>query len=153
MGDVIHTLPAASVLRQAFPEAMIGWVIEERWAELLCAKTAPRHGDRSPQRPVADRVHTVNMKGWRRALSSRRTWKEIAAACRELRAQQYDFAVDFQGAIRSALVARLSGAPMIYGFAQPRENIASRSMAACVVWVAISAPPNQMLLAGSAGPV
>jgi heptosyltransferase-1 len=34
-------------------------------------------------------------------------------------------AVDFQGAIRSALVARLSGAPMICGFAQPREIIAS----------------------------
>ena len=35
MGDVIHTLPAAQALRDAFPEAMIGWLIEERWAELL----------------------------------------------------------------------------------------------------------------------
>ena len=37
MGDVIHTLPAAQVLREAFPQAHIGWLIEERWAELLCA--------------------------------------------------------------------------------------------------------------------
>ena len=37
MGDVIHTLPAAQALREAFPQAMIGWLIEERWAELLCA--------------------------------------------------------------------------------------------------------------------
>jgi heptosyltransferase-1 len=125
MGDVIHTLPAASALRQAFPETMIGWVIEERWAELLCTKTASRHGDRSPQRPIVDWVHTVNMKGWRRAMFSQRTRQDIANACHELRAQQYDVAVDFQGAIRSALVARLSGAPVIYGFAQPRENIAS----------------------------
>jgi hypothetical protein len=37
MGDVIHTLPAAQAIREAFPQAFIGWLIEERWAELLCA--------------------------------------------------------------------------------------------------------------------
>src|SRR5207253_3706910 len=42
MGDVIHTLPAAQALRGAFPDAMIGWAIEERWAELLCAPGTPR---------------------------------------------------------------------------------------------------------------
>ena len=47
MGDVIHTLPAAQALREAFPDAMIGWVIEERWAELLCAPGTPRRGPRS----------------------------------------------------------------------------------------------------------
>ena len=45
MGDVIHTLPAAVFLRQAFPQAHIGWLIEERWAELLCAPGSPRRGD------------------------------------------------------------------------------------------------------------
>jgi len=42
MGDVIHTLPAAHFLRAIFPEAYIGWLIEERWAELLCAAGAAR---------------------------------------------------------------------------------------------------------------
>ncbi|MGZ5178510.1 MAG: glycosyltransferase family 9 protein, partial [Burkholderiales bacterium] len=63
MGDVIHTLPAAQALRVAFPQAMIGWLIEERWAELLCAPGAPRRGPRSVQRPVADWVHTVSLTG------------------------------------------------------------------------------------------
>ena len=44
MGDVIHALPATQALRQAFPQAMIGWLIEERWAELLCAPGTPRRG-------------------------------------------------------------------------------------------------------------
>ena len=44
MGDVIHTLPAVHALREAFPEAYIGWLIEERWAELLCAPGYPRRG-------------------------------------------------------------------------------------------------------------
>jgi heptosyltransferase-1 len=125
MGDIIHTLPAATALRRAFPEASLGWVVEERWAELLCTLPEPRSGPRSPRRPLVDRVHTVNTKAWRRALLSTQTWEQIAAGLSELRAQRYEAAVDFQGAVRSALIARWSGAPVIYGAAQPRENVAS----------------------------
>jgi heptosyltransferase-1 len=125
MGDIIHTLPAATALRRAFPEASLGWVIEERWAELLCTLPEPRSGPRSPRRPLVDRVHTVNTKTWRGSLLSAQTWEQIAAGLSELRAQRYEVAVDFQGAVRSALLARWSGAPLVYGAAQPRENVAS----------------------------
>jgi heptosyltransferase I len=125
MGDIIHTLPAATALRQAFPEASLGWVVEERWAELLCTLAEPRSGPRSPRRPLVDRVHTVNTKMWRSSLLSVQTWEQIAAGLSELRAQRYEVAVDFQGAARSALLARWSGAPTIYGVTQPRENVAS----------------------------
>ncbi|HZJ14224.1 MAG TPA: hypothetical protein VFD27_04195, partial [Chthoniobacteraceae bacterium] len=60
MGDIIHALPAVTALRNAFPSATIGWLIEERWAELLCALRTPRSGARSPERPLVDRVHTVD---------------------------------------------------------------------------------------------
>src|ERR1700674_1981510 len=125
MGDIIHTLPAATALRRAFPEVSLGWVVEERWAELLCTLPEPRSGPRSPRRPLVDRVHTVNTKIWRRSLLSIQTWEQIAAGLSELRAQRYEVAVDFQGAVRSALLARWSGAPVVYGVAQPRENAAS----------------------------
>jgi heptosyltransferase-1 len=125
MGDIIHTLPAASALRRAFPEVSLGWVVEERWAELLCTLPEPRSGPRSPRRPLVDQVHTVNTKAWRRSLFSTQTWEQIAAGLSELRAQRYDVAVDFQGAARSAIVSRWSGAQVVYGFAQPRENVGS----------------------------
>ena len=125
MGDVIHTLPAVTALRGNFPDAMIGWVIEERWAELLCTLSTPRSGARSPQRPLVDKIHTVNTKTWRSSPFSNQTWEQIAAGLSELRAGRYETAVDFQGALRSALIARWSGAPVIYGVAQPRENVAS----------------------------
>jgi len=125
MGDIIHTLPAVTALRRAFPEVSIAWMVEERWAELLCTLPEPRSGPRSPRRPLVDRVHTVNTKAWRESLLSTQTWEQIAAGLSELRAQRYDAAVDFQGAVRSALLARWSGAPVIYGVAQPRENVAS----------------------------
>ena len=125
MGDIIHTLPAVTAMRRAFPEASIGWIVEERWAELLCTLPEPRSGPRSPRRPLVDRIHTVNTKTWRRSLFSTQTWEQIAAGLSELRAQRYEVAVDFQGAARSALLTRWSGAPTVYGFAQPRENVAS----------------------------
>ena len=125
MGDVVHTLPAAAALRQAFPDATIGWLIEERWAELLCTLPEPRSGPRSLRRPIVDRVHVVDTKKWRKDLASAQTWERMAASLSELRAPRYQIAVDFQGAVRSALLARWSGAPTIYGTMQPRENIAS----------------------------
>ena len=125
MGDVIHTLPAAQLLRDAFPNAMIGWLVEERWAELLCAAGTSRRGERSPQRPVVDWVHTVDLKSWRRSLFTLGTVQEIAKVWNDVRAAHYDVAVDMQGAIRSALLARWSGARVIFGAAEPRESPAS----------------------------
>jgi heptosyltransferase I len=125
MGDVIHTLPAAAALRNCFPEAMMGWVIEERWTELLCTLPTPRSGPRSPGRPLVDRIHAVNTRTWRCSLFSVQTWEQIAASLSDIRAAQYQIAMDLQGALRSALVAGWSGAPIVYGAAQPRENVAS----------------------------
>ena len=125
MGDIIHTLPAAAALRQAFPRAILGWLVEERWAELLCTLRYPRSGRRSPQRPLVDRVHAVNTAEWRRAPFSFNTWQQMAVGLSQLRGIQYDAVIDFQGAVRSALLARWSGAPIVYGGIQPRENAAS----------------------------
>src|SRR5579863_4280700 len=125
MGDILHALPAATALRKAFPEITIGWVVEERWAELLCTLPEPRSGPRSPCRPLVDQLHTVDTRRWRRSLFSPQTWVRIGASLSELRAPKYEVAVDFQGAVRSAMLARLSQAPVVYGAMQPRENVAS----------------------------
>jgi heptosyltransferase I len=125
MGDIIHTLPAASALRAALPRAHFGWLVEERWAELLCAASEPRSGPRSPQRPLVDNLHVVDTKTWRKNPFSIGTIEQIATALSELRGQRYDVAIDFQGAVRSALLARLSRTPVIYGFRQPRETVAT----------------------------
>lgn len=125
MGDIIHTLPAVAALREAFPHITLGWLIDERWTELLCTLRYPRAGRRSAERPLVDRVHTVNLGQFRRSPISFQTWHRIAVGLSELRGVEYDAAIDFQGAVRSALLARWSGAPVLYGDAQPRENAAS----------------------------
>ena len=125
MGDVIHTLPAAHFLRRAFPQAYIGWLIEERWAELLCAPGSPWRGGRSALRPLLDEVHTVNLKAWRKSLLSVSTLQRAATVWNDVRGAHYDTAVDLQGAMRSAVLARWSGARVVYGAAEPRESPAS----------------------------
>ena len=125
MGDVIHTLPAAQALRQAFPHAMIGWLIEERWADLLCAPGEGRRGPRSAQRPLVDWVHMVDLKGWGKSLFSIPTIEHIARVWNDVRAAHYEIAIDLQGAIRSAVVASWSGAAVVYGAREPREGPAA----------------------------
>jgi heptosyltransferase-1 len=125
MGDVIHTLPAVHWLRRTFPQAYIGWLIEERWAELLCAPGSPRRGARSALRPLVDEVHTVNLKAWRKSLLSISTLQRAATVWNDVRGGHYDVAVDLQGAMRSAVLARWSGARVVYGAAEARESPAS----------------------------
>jgi lipopolysaccharide heptosyltransferase I len=125
MGDVIHTLPAVHALREAFPQAYIGWMIEERWAELLRAPGTPRRGARSELRPLVDEVHAVSLKAWGKFAFSVSTWQRAATVWNDVRGAHYDVALDLQGAMRSAVLAQLSGARVLYGAAEPREAPAS----------------------------
>ena len=130
MGDVLHALPAVGALRLALPETRFGWLVEERWAELVrCASVRGPSGTR----PIVDDLHTVNLKQWRQALTSITTWQDISTSIRDLRTAHYDIAVDFQGAARSAVLARLARAPSVYGFAEPRENVASMFYTTAIV--------------------
>ena len=121
MGDVIHTLAAVSALRTEFPKMRIGWIIEDRWSELLCAPGAILSGPRSPQRPVVDFVHVIDTKRWRKSLLSRQTKREAGLALHQVRDQHYEVVADFQGALKSAIFALMSQANAIFGFAHPRE--------------------------------
>lgn len=125
MGDVLHALPAVAMLRRALPEAQIGWVIERRWSELLCAPEVELAGSRGAGRPLVDEVHLVDTQGWRKCVFAAETRREFLAAIRGMRAQEYDAALDMQGAIKSAALAKLAGVNTILGFSKPRERVAS----------------------------
>jgi heptosyltransferase-1 len=124
MGDVIHALPAALALRRALPDCELGWVIEQRWLPLLCAPGTQIQGPLSARRPLVGRVHTVDTRGWRKALGNTATWGQMSTVLRGIRDVRYDVAIDIQGAIKSAVIASLSKAPTVWGFASPREAVA-----------------------------
>jgi heptosyltransferase I len=125
MGDIIHAMPAVTVLRRMLPTAVIGWVIEDRWKELLCAGAPLCMPETVTGKPLVNVVHEVNTLGWRKSLLSGATWREITNALRRARSVEYDIVVDFQGACKSAAIAKLSGAPVRVGFRGPRETTAT----------------------------
>jgi lipopolysaccharide heptosyltransferase I len=94
-GDVIHTIPAVVALRDALPQTEIAWAVEPPYAELV---------------EIVARVKAipVSLKRW--------SLSRIAAARRDVRG--FSAAIDFQGLIKSALIARVSGAHDRYGFAR-----------------------------------
>jgi heptosyltransferase-1 len=94
MGDIVHTLPAAASLKHSFPGWRVTWVVEPPWAPLLQAN------------PFVDRV----------VLLDRRAGAGLARFWRELREERFDFAVDFQGLVKSALVACAARTERIFGF-------------------------------------
>ena len=104
MGDILHALPAVASLKHSFRGARLTWLMKPQWAPLL-------EGN-----PFVDRLVLL-----RRELPGGlyRTW-------RELRSEEYDFAVDFQGLLQSAVLASAAHPERIYGFhrSQLRERAA-----------------------------
>jgi heptosyltransferase-1 len=94
LGDVVHGLPAASDIRLLFPDALIDWVVEEPYAPLVALHPAVR------------RTIGVALRRWRRTLLSGTTWKEIAKFRQSVGAEPYDAVIDFQGLVKSAVIAR-----------------------------------------------
>jgi heptosyltransferase-1 len=121
MGDVLHALPMAAMLRLVLPGAQIDWVVERRWSELLCAPESYPVGECSAGRPLVNAVLVVDTRGWRKHLLAASTRREFTVAVAAMRAAHYDAALDVQGAAKSAAVARLCGATKIFGFSEPRE--------------------------------
>jgi heptosyltransferase-1 len=122
MGDILHALPVATSIRAALPNVTLGWLVEERWSELLTApgrKASPNSV--SAQKPVVNTVHTIDTMRWRKNFVRPSATSEILGAIRRVKKIDYDFALDFQGAIKSGFFARWGGADVIAGFENPRE--------------------------------
>ncbi len=137
MGDVLHALPAAALLRANLPAALLRWAVEPRWASLLQA--GPEAAAGSAAMPLVDGIHAVPTRQWSKRPLSWATLRSILALRSELRACRYDVAIDLQGSLRSAVIARMSGARIVVGPAAPREAPArwfySRHVAATTLHV------------------
>jgi heptosyltransferase-1 len=129
MGDILHALPAVTALRLAHPAWVIDWVAEPRWQALLSAEQAAEtpiqlQNERPSTQPLIDHLYFAPTKEWRKAPLSRKTLHEFNVLRQALRSGEYDAVIDLQGAIRSAVLARLAGGRRLIGEAEPRERAA-----------------------------
>lgn len=104
IGDIVHALPAVAALGEGFPDAEIVWAVEKRYADIV-------QGNR-----FVRRVLELDTLGWRTRWTSLRTAEEVVRGMVRLRGLRPDAAIDFQGLLKSAALARISGAPRRVGF-------------------------------------
>ena len=105
-GDVVFASPLVRALRSRHPGARIIWVVEPAAADLI------RH------HPLVDRVVVWPRSLWSGALKRGRLptlTREVRAFAATLRGEGADLAIDLHGLLRSAAVARLTGAREVIG--------------------------------------
>ncbi len=106
MGDVIHALPVVSALHAAWPETEITWVIDPRWQPLLEGHPAIARLLPFPRETFRGLSGSLSAAAWYGRLGNLRP----------------EIAIDLQGLLRSALIARFSRAKRIYGLDDAREG-------------------------------
>jgi ADP-heptose:LPS heptosyltransferase len=106
LGDVVHTLSAVALLRDSHPDAEITWVINPEFAPLLRGNSDVNHVHVFPRREFRGLGAPWNLLQW---------WKTTKLL-------EPDLALDFQGLLRSALIAKISRAKEIYGMSDAREG-------------------------------
>src|SRR5215831_15928172 len=94
LGDIIHALPAVATLKRSFPQSRITWIVEPRWTPLLAGN------------PSIDRIVVLH----------RGSGRGVLETFRDLRTENYDFALDFQGLMKSALSAAAARPARTFGF-------------------------------------
>jgi heptosyltransferase-1 len=114
MGDLIHLLPALTDAGRALPKIRFDWVAEETFAEI------------PSWHPLVGRVIPVNLREWVRhpwSLVGNNKWRDFY---RQLRAERYDYVIDAQGLVKSALITRLArGLRCGLNWQSARESLAS----------------------------
>ncbi len=93
LGDVIHNLPLIADLHARVPGLEIDWVVEENFADIPALH------------PGVAEVIPVAVRRWRKRLFSRATRAEISAFRKALAGHHYDWILDTQGLVKSAVIS------------------------------------------------
>ena len=109
LGDVCRTVPVLASLRSAWPDARIGWLVQEEFADVVSAH------------PSLDEVVPFPRQALRGAWRSPRRLLRSLSYLKGLARPGWELALDCQGLARSGLFARCSRARRRIGFAGAAE--------------------------------
>jgi lipopolysaccharide heptosyltransferase I len=115
LGDVIHHLPAVTELAERRPDAHVGWVVEEAYVDLVAMHPAVRE------------AFAVSLRSLRRNPLRAAAWRRMGETRKRLARSRWDYVVDAQGLLKSAVVSRFARRPA-FGLdaASARERLAAR---------------------------
>ncbi len=108
LGDIIHSLPVLTALRNRFPRGHITWIVNRGYEPLLRGH------------PDLDAILPFDRSSFRTG------WLQAALGysrfLSRLRQQAFDLVIDLQGLFRSGLMTAVSGAPRRVGLSSAREG-------------------------------
>ena len=111
LGDIVHTLPAARLIKRAHPHLKLRWIANSEWTPLIDGC------------PFVDEVIAFPRKEFRgvagglRSLAWAAHWNRTARETPEI-------VLDFQGLIRSGSISFTRGSDWIVGMSDAREGAA-----------------------------
>ena len=100
-GDIIHTLPISTLIKNLFPNAEIHWLVKEEWADLL-----ENHQD-------INCIHKLS-----------NSFFDYLKTIKDLRKQKFDLILEMQSLLKTSILAYLIGAKQIVGLDPARESLA-----------------------------
>ncbi len=110
LGDVVHNMPLVDDLLRRFPDAHIDWVVEEGYVELLRLCRGVRH------------IIPFALRRWRKqpfSAATRAEWRAFRAAVQQ---EQYDYAFECQGLLKTGLILGLANARHKIGLGNASEG-------------------------------
>ena len=127
LGDVIHTLPALTDAQTALGEIQFDWLVEENFAEIPAWHPAVKHIIPVAIRRWRKQIFKTFFSGaFSRTFSSRKAgeWQRFK---QQLQQEHYDYVIDAQGLLKSALLTRFARGET-YGLDKQsaREPLAAR---------------------------
>ncbi len=112
VGDCVHVLYALRALRSAYPNAKIGWVVEEKSRGVMDGHPDLDELFVFPRKEISTHL----MAG--RLIAAIRAYRDFR---RDIRKECYQVVIDFQNLFKSGLVALSSGGRKRIGFWKLRE--------------------------------
>lgn len=107
IGDVVHALPVAHALKQAYPDARITWIVEKPAYDLLT------NNPNIDEVIIFDKPKFKSFSGF---------ISHAPGFIRHLRAGKFDLVLDLQGLFKSGMISLLSGAKTRLVYENTREG-------------------------------
>jgi heptosyltransferase-1 len=143
MGDIVHAQPLVADIRRNAPDAVVDWVCEASFQAIPALN------------PAVSQVIPLSWRRWRSRLGEPATREAMRAFRDRLRATTYDWVIDCQGLIKSAVVARMARARRRAGlsWSSAREPLASLAydVRAKVSWDRHVVARNRLVAAAALG--
>ncbi|MBI3229086.1 MAG: lipopolysaccharide heptosyltransferase I [Burkholderiales bacterium] len=133
LGDVVHNMPMLQDILQHFPHAIIDWVVEEGYVDLVKLTQGVR------------RIIPFALRRWRKSLFSSATRCEISQFKQQLQQERYDYIFDTQGLLKTRLImgwSKTSASGKKYGLGNASEGSGYEPISRFFHDVSVVLPPR-----------